>query len=144
MPCPRSTTRPEVGSFPPSGPGGPPPPRGGRKLAGSKSELVDLLLELDRVSGVARGAALVAEEVVVVRLLGTGAGRDRGQAGVGDRPGRQALVDARVVRVGRIFQLVGAQLPLRLPQPVEDRDVGTQGDPRGQAVVEDAAGYRAV
>src|SRR5258708_5427648 len=98
MPCPRSTTpgSTEVGSSPPSGPGGPPPPRGGRGSTGSKSELVDLLLELDRVSGVARGAALVDEEVVVVRLLGTRAGRDRGQAGVGDRPGRQALVDARV------------------------------------------------
>src|ERR1700730_10382020 len=139
---PGSTSRggTEGGSPPPTGPGGPPPPRGGSKLAGAKSELVDLVLELDRVLGIVRRAALVDEEVVVVRLLGARAGGDRGQAGVADRPGREALVDARVVRVGRIFQLVGAQLPLRLPQSVEDRDVGTESDSRGQTVVEDAAG----
>src|SRR5437588_12892602 len=104
MPCPRSTTR-------------------GRPRDSSNAVLGDLLLELDGVPRVPGGAALVHEEVVIGRLLGADTGRQRGQAGVGDRAWREAQVLPRVVRVALVVQLRVSELAVGQPQPVEDGHV---------------------
>lgn len=99
-------------------------------------DLLGVLLEIDRETGVAGG---IADKVKVVGLGGVHRGAQGCQAGVGDWPGRRAGVFVGVVGRGRLqVRGVDGAAPAVVEQGgVNDGWVGGQGHGFSEAVDED-------